>query len=53
MDKFEGVTNLVEHPIQMKPPGELPLLVLMCHSFSVCDCQIRLLLASESILPRV
>jgi len=22
-DKFEGITNLVEHPIQMKPPGEL------------------------------
>lgn len=22
-DNFEGITNLVEHPIQMKPPGEL------------------------------
>lgn len=24
-DKYEGVTNLVEHPIQMKPPGESEL----------------------------
>ena len=21
-DKFEGITKLVEHPIQMKPPGK-------------------------------
>jgi len=29
-DKYEGVTNLVEHPIQMKAPGELLHSVVIC-----------------------
>jgi len=34
-EKFEGVTNLVEHPIQMKPPGEMEYqcLLLWCSMF--------------------
>jgi len=29
-DKFEGITNLVEHPIQMKPPGQFCCCVILC-----------------------
>ena len=32
-DKFEGITNLVEHPIQMKPPGKFSIILLtICYT---------------------
>jgi hypothetical protein len=33
-EKYDGITHLVEHPIQMKPPSMLKLHIINCNLFN-------------------